>query len=80
MKTISYVSYYYLSPKEKINFTGIVRLESGIAYYLNGQKHRLDGPALDYEDGYGDWYYHGQWIDVKSQEEFESYLKVLAFE
>lgn len=42
-------------------------------------KHRLDGPAYTYNDGLKEWWYKGKFIDVKSQEEFEKWLKLRAF-
>lgn len=50
-------------------------------WWVNDKKHRLDGPAVEYPDRKQSkaWYYHGQYINVKSQEEFEAYIKCLAF-
>ncbi len=28
-------------------------------WYLNGQRHREDGPAIEYADGYKIWYLEG---------------------
>lgn len=30
-----------------------------ISYYKNGQLHREDGPALEYDNGYQKWYLNG---------------------
>ena len=27
---------------------------------LNGQRHRVDGPAIEWADGHKEWYHHGQ--------------------
>lgn len=40
--------------------------------------HRIDGPALDWKGNPG-WYLHGKSIPVKTQEEFERYLRLKAF-
>jgi len=38
--------------KEPENYTGIVEYPSGmIEYYLNGKRHREDGPAVVWDDG-----------------------------
>lgn len=29
-------------------------------WYLNGQLHRVDGPAVFHLDGYQEWYTHGK--------------------
>lgn len=43
------------------------------------QYHRLDGPAIEYAEGQKWWYWHGVYVPVKSQEEFERWLKLQAF-
>jgi len=47
-------------------------------WYRNGKVHRLDGPAVISSSGES-WFINGIWIPVNSQEEFERYLKLLAF-
>ena len=43
------------------NFTGLKTLDSGTKmWYLNGKFHRVDGPAVDYEDGTKYWYLNGE--------------------
>lgn len=92
-----------ISYQELETYTGIVLYESGAKeWYLNGNPHRTDGPALEGVNGYKawflngqrhrtdgpavegirvcQWWYQDQFIEVNSQEEFESWLKVLAFE
>lgn len=29
-------------------------------WYQNGQRHRVDGPAVEWSDGICSWYIHGQ--------------------
>lgn len=33
---------------------------SYVEYILNGETHRLDGPALEFNDGSDYWYIHGK--------------------
>jgi len=49
------------------------------SWWINGQRHRLDGPAIERRDGTKSWYLNGNKIPVSSQEEFERYLKLMAF-
>jgi hypothetical protein len=37
------------------------------AWYLNGQRHREDGPAIEYADGGKYWYLNGELL---TEEEF----------
>lgn len=48
-------------------------------WFINGSLHRLDGPASEFADGSKEWFINNQQIPVKSQEEFERYLKLKAF-
>jgi len=58
-----------------------------ISYFDNKKRyHRLDGPATTYSFDYTDgrsstpkWFYHGQYIDCKSQEEFDRIIRLKAF-
>jgi hypothetical protein len=45
----------------------------------NGKHHREDGPAVEYFDGQKYWWYHGEYIAVSSQREFEKFLRLKAF-
>ncbi len=49
-------------------------------FFFHGIKHREDGPAQIWSDGGEAWYYNGKFIDVNSQEEFEQWLKLKAFQ
>jgi len=75
--------------KTYYNLNGQVHRENGPAYidssgnkywYLYNLVHREDGPAIIYGNGKTDYFYHGMYIPVKSQEEFKRYIKLLAFE
>lgn len=48
-------------------------------WFINGQLHRLDGPASEFADGTKEWFWHDRFIPVKSQKQFERYLKLKAF-
>ena len=53
---------------------------NGIWYYdTEGRFHRVDGPAVEYLDGTKIWFYHGKYIHVANQIEYERYLKLKAF-
>jgi hypothetical protein len=41
--------------------------------------HRIDGPAIERDDGTKEWRYHGQQVNVNSQEEFERWLRLRSF-
>ena len=46
-------------------------------WFLNGKIHRENGPASEFFDGKRAWYWHGEYIEVNSQEEFEEKLPYL---
>jgi hypothetical protein len=48
-------------------------------WYLNGELHREDGPAIKWSDGYKEWYYHGKRIDCKDNQEFLRIIKLMIF-
>ena len=49
-------------------------------YYIDGQLHRLDGPAIENPfNGFKRWFYKGKQIDCEDQETFERLLKLKAF-
>lgn len=55
------------------NYTRKETNEYGFTYYYNGkgQLHRLDGPAIEYRDGYKAWYVDGKRL---SYYEFQSLI------
>ena len=57
----------------------IIGTDGSKFYYLDGKRHRTDGPALEYADGSKSWYYHGEEIKVSSNEEFFRMLRLKAF-
>jgi hypothetical protein len=50
------------------------------SWYIDGNLHRLDGPAIITSNGNKKWYINDEYINVKSQKEFEQYLRLLAFQ
>jgi hypothetical protein len=48
-------------------------------WFINDKLHRLDGPAAEFADGSKEWFLDDILLPVKSQKEFESYLKLKAF-
>ena len=57
-------SKYYLGVKE---------------WWLNGELHRADGPAMTFANEHKVWYYHGKWIDCRDNQEFLRMIKLIAF-
>jgi len=49
-------------------------------WWFDGKLHRLDGPAQEWNSGEKGWRIDGEKIPVKSQEEFERYLKLIVFQ
>lgn len=61
-----------------------VQFSGGTEYwYIDDLLHREDGPAVEYHDGHNDghkyWYYHGEFVDCKSTEEFLQLIKLKVF-
>lgn len=57
------------------NFTGIVKYPTGGKYwYLNGEYHRLNGPAAELWNGEKEWYINGKQI---SEEQHKLYVDLL---
>lgn len=49
------------------------------AWWINGKRHRIEGPARIWANDNQEWYYNGQKIGCHSQEEFEHLIKLKAF-
>ena len=43
-----------------IEYTVKVQNNGDKGWYLNGKRHREDGPAVEYTDGYKSWYLNGE--------------------
>ena len=46
--------------------------EDRVGWYQKGKRHRLNGPAIEYEDGYGEY-----WVDGKRYEPGDEYRKAV---
>jgi hypothetical protein len=43
--------------------TGIAEYPNGVKrWYLNGERHREDGPAVEDADGYKEWWLNGEFL------------------
>jgi hypothetical protein len=52
---------YYLGDDIPKNYTGVVEYHNGDKeWYLNGKKHRDDGPAVELKNGGKHWHLNGQ--------------------
>jgi len=56
-------------------------LDGSTYYYMDNGigRHRIDGPAVEYPDGYQEWWINNKRISCHSQEEFEKFMKMKAF-
>jgi len=70
-RNISLKNYLNLSEKVKNNGSFCVFYElGGKDYYVNGKKHRENGPAVEYYNGIKDWYLNGlfypfeEWLEL----------------
>jgi hypothetical protein len=48
-------------------------------WYLNGRRHREDGPAVEYIYGNKEWWVNAEHIPCTTQEEFERLMRLKAF-
>lgn len=50
--------------KQKNEFSATIIIYSGETkkWYKNGKLHRDDGPAVEYSDGYKEWFLNGEKI------------------
>ena len=57
-----------------------IKYPSGFKVWcFEGKKHRLDGPAVEFSWGEKEWWIDGEYLDCKTQEEFERLMKMRAF-
>lgn len=55
----------------------VIHKDGDVEWWLNGRLHRLDGPAIEYNScQHQHWFINGSRVMVKSQEEFEQWLKI----
>ena len=50
------------------------------AWYQHGKFHRENGPAIEFGNFHFEWWYQGKRILVDTQEDFERYINLMAFE
>jgi hypothetical protein len=48
-------------------------------FFLKGEYHREDGPAIEWANGNKSWYLNGEFISCKTQEEFERLMRLRSF-
>ena len=49
--------------KPDIDYSGLMEWEDGTrTYWVKGERHRLDGPAVEYADGGKEWWYQGEYV------------------
>ena len=60
------------------DFTGKCQTEStgAIRYFVNGKRHRLDGPAVEFPDGTSYWYVDGEFY---LKEQFDALPEVIMY-
>ena len=77
--------FYYLNNQlHRLDSPAIEYISGTKLWYQYGHLHRLDGPAIEdmsnvYVDILKSWWYYGQKINCKTQEEFEKIIKLKAF-
>jgi hypothetical protein len=58
------------------NFTGSVEHPSGNKrWFLNGKRHRVDGPAVEHAGGYKLWYLNGESMTEEEHTRRTAYLR-----
>jgi hypothetical protein len=57
----------------------LIHTDGSKFWYKHDNWHRVDGPAVEYTDGGKLWYLNDKRLLVKSQEEFEQYMRLIAF-
>jgi hypothetical protein len=71
---------YYLNGQlHRADGPAIEFTDGSKVWYIHGHLHRLDGPAVDYSYGNKYWHLHGKYLPIKTQQEFEQYLRLVAF-
>jgi len=72
--------YYYINGKlhRENDLPAVIKPGGYKKWYFNDKLHRLNGPASK-GPGYKYYYFHGEFIDVKSLKEFKKVIKLMAF-
>ena len=57
------------------DFTGICKIlfDLSICYFKDGNLHREDGPAIEYADGFKNWFYKGECIESENDFTIQSW-------
>ena len=56
--TIRYFN--HLGQKHRVHGPAVIRASSGTySWWMNGQRHRTDGPAVEWSCGSKEWFHHG---------------------
>jgi hypothetical protein len=54
--------------KPDIDYSGLMEWEDGTkTYWVKGERHRLDGPAVEYADGGKEWWYRGEYVSSNEE-------------
>lgn len=54
--------------KPDIDYSGLTEWEDGSrTYWAKGERHRLDGPAVEYADGGKEWWYQGEYVSSNEE-------------
>lgn len=64
----------------KENGPAIEHVSGHKQWYINGKRHREDGPAVETHHVNKQWYWYDEYVDVKSQEEFEIWKRFRNFQ
>lgn len=51
------------------DYTGVIESKDGRFYLLDGTRHRIDGPACEWNDGVKSWYLNGIWMSEAEHSE-----------
>jgi hypothetical protein len=72
---------YLMSDTEDDDKPGFIAVDGYKAWYhpITRRWHRTNGPARIWKDGREEWYLYGEYIDCKTQEEFEKLMRLKAF-
>jgi hypothetical protein len=65
--------------RHRIGAPAIEHISGTKEWWQNGKLHRTDGPAREFFDGDKHWWFEDEFIDCKSQKEFERIIKLKLF-
>ena len=71
---------YLLNGKaHRMDGAAFSRLGEFKIWYRCGDRHREDGPAVEYSDGTLAWFLNGEKLDCQTHEQFERMMKLRSF-